>query len=441
MVRKDRNHPCVVLYSTGNEIPDGSKPAGLQVGRALAEKVRALDDTRLVTQAVSGMMVGGPEVFAELRATADAPAVDEAGINTTLTTLADIMDRAMTHRGVTDVTDRGVLAPRRGWLQLHGPALRARRRALPAAASSCRASPIPPPPSPDDGPASSSNPHVIGEFTWTGWDYLGEVGIGRVEYGEPNADVGMTGFHGEYPWRTAWCGDIDITGHRRPQSHYREIVFGLRDRAVHRRPAAGAARQSLAHSSPWAFDDVVASWGWPDHEDRRSWSTSTPMPTRSSSSSPAPRWVASRPAPSTVPGPFETTYRPGTVEAVAWRGGEETGRASLTSPTGDGGSAARRPSEVAPTRPTWPSSRSRWSTAPARSGPRPTGWWRSSWRVRRRCRGSPTAAPSSEEPFTGSSCTTFQGRAIAVVRPHGAGTITLTTTAEGTPPDQTHPRP
>jgi hypothetical protein len=27
------------------------------------------------------------------------------------------------------------------------------------------------------------HPHVIGDFTWTGWDYLGEAGIGRIEYG------------------------------------------------------------------------------------------------------------------------------------------------------------------------------------------------------------------------------------------------------------------
>ena len=105
MVRKDRNHPSVILYSTGNEVPDASKPAGLRVARALAEKVRALDDTRLVTQAVSGIMVGGPEVFAQLPGGADAPATgDEAGINTTLTTLADIMDRAVTGEAVTDVT-------------------------------------------------------------------------------------------------------------------------------------------------------------------------------------------------------------------------------------------------------------------------------------------------------------------------------------------------
>ena len=52
MVRKDVNHPSVILYSIGNEVPDGSTPAGLHLGRALAEKVRALDPTRFVTQAV-----------------------------------------------------------------------------------------------------------------------------------------------------------------------------------------------------------------------------------------------------------------------------------------------------------------------------------------------------------------------------------------------------
>ena len=66
-------------------------------------------------------------------------------------------------------------------------------------------------------------PHVIGDFTWTGWDYLGEVGLGRVEYGE---DRGL--LMGDYPWLAAWCADIDITGGRRALSYLREVVFGLR---------------------------------------------------------------------------------------------------------------------------------------------------------------------------------------------------------------------
>ena len=66
MVRKDRNHPSVVLYSIGNEIPEAGRPMGARVGRALAEKIRSLDSTRFVTEGISGLLVGGAELFAHL---------------------------------------------------------------------------------------------------------------------------------------------------------------------------------------------------------------------------------------------------------------------------------------------------------------------------------------------------------------------------------------
>ena len=47
--------------------PRGRATHGARVGRALAEKIRSLDATRLVTQAISGLLVGGSELFAELR--------------------------------------------------------------------------------------------------------------------------------------------------------------------------------------------------------------------------------------------------------------------------------------------------------------------------------------------------------------------------------------
>ena len=66
MVRKDFNHPSVILYSIGNEIPEAGTTDGCPVGRALAEKIRSLDGTRFVTEAISGLLVGGSELFAEL---------------------------------------------------------------------------------------------------------------------------------------------------------------------------------------------------------------------------------------------------------------------------------------------------------------------------------------------------------------------------------------
>ena len=105
MVRKDRNHPSVVFYSIGNEIPDGSTPEGLQIGRALAEKVRALDDTRFVTQAVSGFLAAGPAAFDAIREAATSTVTDpETGINTALTNLADLMDHVVQSDVVTEKT-------------------------------------------------------------------------------------------------------------------------------------------------------------------------------------------------------------------------------------------------------------------------------------------------------------------------------------------------
>ena len=72
MVRKDFNHPSVILYSIGNEIPEAGTPMGARAGRALAEKVRSLDGTRFVTEAISGLLVGGPELFAQLAAGVEA---------------------------------------------------------------------------------------------------------------------------------------------------------------------------------------------------------------------------------------------------------------------------------------------------------------------------------------------------------------------------------
>ena len=99
MVRKDFNHPSVIMYSIGNEIPEAGTPMGARVGRALAEKIRSLDTTRLVTEGISGLLVGGAELFAELAegrdgATEDGPD-QETGVNTAMTQIADRLNDLM----------------------------------------------------------------------------------------------------------------------------------------------------------------------------------------------------------------------------------------------------------------------------------------------------------------------------------------------------------
>ena len=141
----------------------------------------------------------------------------------------------------------------------------------------------------------------------------------------------MSAFQGAYPWLAAWCGDIDITGVRRPQSYYREIVYGLRSDPYIAviRPEHG--RQFLSHSSPWSWSDAVSSWSWPGFDGEPvavevyadadevellvNGELRRQPPGRRSTRSTAPT--------------FDVPYEPGVVEAVARRRGTEIGRYSL----------------------------------------------------------------------------------------------------------------
>ena len=49
MADKDYNHPCVILYSTGNEVAETAQPKGIALAREMTEFLHELDATRPVT--------------------------------------------------------------------------------------------------------------------------------------------------------------------------------------------------------------------------------------------------------------------------------------------------------------------------------------------------------------------------------------------------------
>ena len=229
MVHKDRNHPSVVLYSIGNEIPDTGDPMGADLGRRLADRVRELDDTRYVTNGVNPLIAVGIQTIIEMATPSpdadsgsDAEASEEnTGVNTLMQRLREALPGLLQSEEVAQKLDEPY-----SYLDVAGYNYADSRYVLDAARMPNRVmvgtethnTNIA-----QNWPKVLALPHVIGDFTWTGWDYLGEVGLGRVEYGE---DSGL--LMGDYPWLAAWCADIDITGGRRTLSHLREIVFGLR---------------------------------------------------------------------------------------------------------------------------------------------------------------------------------------------------------------------
>jgi len=437
MVAKDVNHPSVIMYSIGNEIPETGSPFGAAWGRKLAEKVRSLDDTRYVTNAVNGMLAvmselgklrGQSQQKAEQEGEQEVGAgeSEEKGINTLMADAGDMMNAISASGLVTEKTAESFAvldvaglnyAEARYTLDMD---LFPNRIILGTETFPTRI----------DGNwrLVRQHGHVIGDFTWTGWDYLGEVGIGRPQYLTPDAP--RPAHTAPYPYLVAGCGDLDITGHRRPASYYREIVFGLRTRpyiAVRRPEHQGKTWAG----TPWAWSDSLASWTWPGSEGNPitievygdAEEVELLVNGRSLGRHPVGEDHRFRTE-------FDTTYEPGELLVIAYRDGTETGRHTLRSATGptELRATADRPAitakggDLAYVTLTLTDPNGTLHTAtdrPVRLEVTGTGV----------LLGFGSADPVSEERFDAPERRTYEGRALAVLRPTGPGKIHLTATA------------
>lgn len=265
MIKRDRNHPSVVMWGIGNEIPELTQEKGAAMAQELIAQVRALDGTRAISLSYPGKTFGPTQnaVFSQL---------DIVGYNYNL---------AKNHEA-----DHSRLPER----------IMITTESFPADAF-------------QEWSLAQDHPYIVGEFVWTAMDYLGESGIGAVSYGSPElaamagglmsnmsvmADQFMTAtangvdfatqmaqsiqsnpnpnaaavmglmMHG-FPWHAAACGDIDLIGYRKPQSYYRDILWNGGDRVYAAvRPPAPDGQQAIAVG--WAVLPTEASWTWPGQE-------------------------------------------------------------------------------------------------------------------------------------------------------------------------------
>lgn len=296
MVLRDRNHPSVAMWSTGNEIPErDGRSEGYATARELAEFVRALDPTRPVANALcaiwgDGMTMEEMEAANQLDAWANvteafAAPLDIVGYN------------YLMHRYVED----GKRYPNR---------VIAGTETFPMDIF-------------DGWEAVEKLPYLIGDFVWTSLDYLGEAGIGHVWYDNENT------FCGGYPWNQAFCGDIDVCGFKRPQSYYRDFVWGegtVPYIAVYKPEFYG----KQADISRWGWPDVVNSWSWPGFEGKpveiEVYAGGDEVELIQDGKSLG-RKASGKAAKYTAK--FETMYTPGELVAVSYANGAETGRSVL----------------------------------------------------------------------------------------------------------------
>ena len=328
MVAKDFNHPSVILYSIGNEIPETGSPEGGVAGRVLAEELRTLDPTRFITNAINGMFAVLNDL--EKLAPARQGATRGIGIDSLMAGVGDFMNKIGVTSLVTEKTAESF-----GVLDVAGMNYLDARYVMDKKLFPNRVIV-----GTETFPTRiyhtwrlvRENSHVIGDFTWTGFDYLGEAGIGRPQYLKNGEEPAMAA---PYPWIAAWCGDFDLIGQRRPASFYRQIVFGLRrDPYIAVRRPVDATTQLYA--GPWTWSDALSSWTWsvpaghPMVVEVYSDAEEVELALNGRTLATGPAGAANR-----YRALFTVPYEPGTLTARAVRGGEPTESFALCTAAGE----------------------------------------------------------------------------------------------------------
>lgn len=267
MVEKDYNHPSVVIYSVGNEIQEAGTKQGAWINRILCNKFHELDNTRYTTNALNGLNCAGRRLGVIMRDVAEKFGMDSHGsgsgggsnaLNSFMSLMSGekgeffakhpLVSEALEECSQScDITGLNYLSGRYELEhELHPAKTVLGTETYPADIENL-------------WKLVEAYPHVIGDFTWTGYDYIGEAGVGIFHYD------GNANFTSIYPERLGYIGDIDLIGNRRPISYFREIVYGLTDKpyiAVERLEHAG----QTAGKTAWMFKDNISSWTWKGFE-------------------------------------------------------------------------------------------------------------------------------------------------------------------------------
>jgi beta-galactosidase len=282
MVDKDYNHPCVIMYSTGNEVSETAQKRGIQFTGQMTEYLHRLDSSRPVTCGVNiffnFLSSIGFGVYSDEKAKKNVDKALKAGEDAGrgkkknkpvgsefYNTLAGLLGDKTMKIGATfygcDVKTRDafenmdIAGYNYGILRYTHDLKKYPNRLILGTETFCK-----------DAYSfweiAKRNPRIIGDFVWAGMDYLGEVGIGSwvyEDYAPKEAD--------RAGWLTAGSGRIDITGKPLGEAAYTRTAFECTDKLV---LAVRPVKIKGKHSpSAWKMTDAMESWSWEGCEGER----------------------------------------------------------------------------------------------------------------------------------------------------------------------------
>ena len=328
-IKRDRSCPCVIIWSTGNEITErGGLNNGYVLANRLAEFVRNLDPSRPVSNGICTFWNGLDD---ELAAEGRKKMLEAFSADTDIQNINLNEKKDQNWERYTEPFTNGLDIVGYNYLEdkyetdheLYPDRVMLGSENFPKEIGF-------------RWPMVESLPYVIGDFTWTAVDYIGEAGIGKtaaVEPDDPRIKKGpyaLSSHDSQYPWRLANDADIDINGNILPQGEYRSVIWGNNETFIYSYDPENFHKMELI--SQWGFTDIRKSWNWPGQEGNpvkiMVFSCADEVELSLNGKSLGRKTVRKDGAlPQSVL--FETIYTPGELLAVSFQGGEEVSRKTL----------------------------------------------------------------------------------------------------------------
>ena len=338
MVNRDYNHPCVILYSIGNEVAEPAEVKGLEYGRKQVDLIHSLDSTRPVTCGLNLMIMSraakGQGIYQDGEQNTGAKEQskgEEKVQNGSLmfNTMVSFVGTGMNKGGNSPKVD-ALATPMIDMLDIAGYNYGSGRYPLEGKLHPERiifGSETFPQDIYKNWEQVKKLPYLLGDFMWTSWDYLGEAGIGAWSY------TGGQPFNRPYPWALAGAGVIDICGTPDGSCRYASTVWGLEK-------APRIAVKPVNHpgirpsKSVWRGTNAIESWAWKDCSGNKAevevYSDAASVELLLGSKSLGKKKIKECKA------IFKTKYAPEVLTAVAYGAdGKEVGRSSLSPAKGN----------------------------------------------------------------------------------------------------------
>ena len=282
MVEKDYNHPCVVLYSTGNEVSETAQKRGIALTKEMTDFLHGLDDSRPVTCGVNiffnFLSSIGFGVYSDEKAKKEAERAEKAkqrGEKASkkkavgsqfFNNLAGLLGDEFMKRGATlhgcDVKTRDAFANmdiagyNYGIYRYKHDLKKYPQRLILGSETFC-----------NDAykfrELAKQEPRLVGDFVWAGMDYLGEVMVGSWEY----ADYAET-FDGGLGWVSAGSGRIDLPGKPLGEALYTRVALEA-DNGPYIAVCPVNHTGDRHSPSAWKMTNAMPSWSWTGCEERK----------------------------------------------------------------------------------------------------------------------------------------------------------------------------